>query len=167
MLPHSSVIHHAALEEDPFWLKTALESGGDPNQMNNAEGMQKGRPLYFAIMKRGRIANVKLLCEHGADVNAPIDHLGLTALHNVCGHFEIVYYLLESGADVAEPKPVHERNTFIYAMRQMKPELYEQLKLYPDNKKWCSAVWDWLRSHGKDPEKAKWDGTKWTWDKER
>ncbi|HUE74783.1 MAG TPA: ankyrin repeat domain-containing protein [Pirellulaceae bacterium] len=158
---NSAVIHHAALEPDSFWLRAALESRGDPDLMNDGEGMSKGRPLCFAIAGKGRIANVKLLCEHGADVNAPIDHLGLTALHEAAGkNFEIVHYLLERGADVAEPRPVHERNTFIYSIRQKKPKSY----VNPEEKKWCAAVWDWLRSHGKDPEKAKWNGSKWTWE---
>jgi hypothetical protein len=38
------VIHHAALEEDPFWLAKALEAGGDANLMNNADGNSK---LHF------------------------------------------------------------------------------------------------------------------------
>jgi hypothetical protein len=158
---NSAVMHHAALEQDPFWLRAALESGGDPDLMNDAKGMSKGRPLCFAISGDGRIDNVKLLCEHGADIDAPINHLGLTALHEAAGNnFEIVHYLLERGADVAEPRPVHERNTFIDSIRQKKPKSY----VNTDDKKWCGAVWDWLRSHGKDPDKAKWTGSKWTWE---
>ncbi len=161
MLPNSSVVHHAALEEDPFWLRAALESSGDPNQMNGAKGLQRGRPLRFAIMKV-RLENVKMLFDHGADINAPMDHLGLTALRQAGAgaKFEITYFLLEQGADVAEPRPVHELNTFIYTFRQKKPEYYT----VPHDKEWCQAVWDWLRENEKDPEKAKWTGTRWIWE---
>ena len=161
MLPNSSVVHHAALEKDPFWLRAALESGGDPNQMNGGKGMQKGKAIVFAIMKH-RPTNVELLCEYGVEIDAAVDHLGLTALYWAAAgaKFDIVYYLLEQGADVSEPRPVHERNTFIYTFRQKKPEYYTVAQ----QKEWCQAVWDWLRENGRDPEKAKWTGTRWTWD---
>lgn len=163
--PNSSVVHYAAREEDSFWLRAALEANGDPNRMNEAEGLSKGTPLYAAIGNKGGIENVRLLCEHGAHINAPADHLGLTAITDAVSRaeFEIVYYLLERGADVAEPRPVHEGNTFIFSMRQKKPQLYATEPLVQE---WCNKVWEWLRSHGKDPEKAKWNGSKWTWDKE-
>ena len=160
MLPNSSVVHHAALEEDPFWLRAALESGGDPNRMNGAKGLQRGRPLRFAIMEE-HLENVRLLCEHGADVNAPIDELGLSALYLACGSFEIVFYLLSQGADISEPRPVHERNSFIYLLRHMKPG---QFAMTPHNQEWFTAVWDWLVERGKDPEKAKWNGSRWVWE---
>jgi uncharacterized protein len=160
LLPNSSVMHHAALEEDPFWLRGALEAGGDPDQMNGGEGQQKGRPLRFAIMKE-RIDNVKLLCDHGADVDAPIDHFGRTALYQACGSFEIVNYLLSQGADYTEPRPVHELHSFMYMLRHMKPG-YPALS--PHNQKWFTAVWEWFQERGKDPEKAKWNGTKWVWE---
>ena len=161
LLPNSSVMHHAALEEDPFWLRAALEAGGDPNQMNGGEGQQKGKPLRFAIMHK-RIDNVELLCEHGADVDAPMDQLGLTALRLAAGAaaFDIVHYLLERGADFAEPRPVHERNTFVYSMRQKKPEYYVKAH----DIQWCKAVWEWFQERGKDLEKAKRTGTKWVWE---
>ncbi len=161
MLPHSSVLHHATLEEDPFWLRAALEAGGDPNQMNGAKGQQKGRPLWFAIMNH-RFEKVVVLCEYGADIDAPIDYLGRTALYRAAAgaKFDIVHYLLEQGANVSEPRPVHERNTFIFTFRQKKPEYYT----VPHDKEWCQAVWDWLRENGKDPEKAKWTGTRWIWE---
>jgi ankyrin repeat protein len=49
----------------------------------------------------GHLEIVKLLLEHGADVNAKMEGLG-TALHLAAsnGHLEIVKLLLENGADV-------------------------------------------------------------------
>ena len=160
LLPNSSVMHHAALEEDPFWLRAALESGGDPNQMNGAKGQQNGRPLRFAIMK-AHIENVRLLCEFGADVDSPVDHFGRTALYQACGSFEIVFYLLSQGADFSEPRPVHEFHSFIHVLRRMKPGAPV---MTAHNQKWFTAVWDWLVERGKDPEKAKWTGTRWIWE---
>jgi ankyrin repeat protein len=158
--PNSSVMHHAALEEDPFWLRAALESGGDPNQMNGGKGQQNGTPLQFAIMKQ-RIENVKLLCEHGTDLDAPIDHYGRTALYLACGSFEIVYCLLEHGADFSEPRPVHELHSFLYMLQHMKPG-YPAMTAH--NQKWFTVVWEWLQERAYDPEKARWNGSKWVWD---
>ena len=160
LLPNSSVMHHAALEEDPFWLQAALEAGGDPNKMNGARGLQQGTPLRFAIMEE-HLENVKLLCDYGANINASIDELGLSALYLACGSFEIVYYLLTQGADVSESRSVHERNSFIYLIRHMKPGHFA---MTAHNQKWFTAVWDWLVERGKDPEKAKWTGTRWIWE---
>jgi uncharacterized protein len=161
ILPHSSVVHHAALDDDPFWLRAALEAGADPDQMNGGKGIQKGRPLRFAIMNN-RLENVRLLCQHNANIDAPMDFLGLTALEQAGGaaKFDIVHYLLEQGADFAEPRPVHEGNTFIYTMRQKKPEFYTK----PEVREWCAAIWEWFRERGKDLEKARWNGAKWVWD---
>lgn len=164
-LRNCSVVHHASLRENPSWLRVALESGGDANQMSEGEGLQKGRPLYFAIAEKGHLENVKLLCEHGADVDAPVDRLGRTALYQAAEQrtFGIVYYLLERGADIAEPRPLAQHLTFIDNMRRAKPDLFE---MRPEIQKQCAAVWDWLKKHGKDPDKAKWNGSKWTWENE-
>jgi hypothetical protein len=104
-----------------------------------------------------------LLCEHGADVDAPMDHLGLTALRQAAGKpsFDIVHYLLEQGADFSEPRPVDELNTFMYLLQHMKPGYFA---MTPHNQKWFTAVWEWFEQRGKDPEKAKWTGTKWVWE---
>lgn len=155
------VVHYAALEEDPFWLGEALKSGGDANLMNNAKEISKGTPLYFAIGEKTGIQNVELLCEHGADVNAPCDYLERTPLAIASGEarFDIVHYLLEQDADPADPGPGHESNSFMGLISQQTPRLYHN----PEERKWCQAVWEWLAARGMDPANAKWDGSRWTW----
>jgi ankyrin repeat protein len=153
-------IHWAAYEEDSFWLEAALAHEGDPNLMNHAKGMQKGTPMFYAIPgdERNTVENVKLLLDHGADINARINLRGDTALALACKvtEFEIAHLLLERGADYNETHRMAE--TFIYTIRDMRPEYYEN---DPHTAKWCKAVWDWLLAHGVDPAKAKWGGEKW------
>ncbi len=152
------VIHHAAAAQDDYWLRLALEAGGDPNLFNDrGRGSAKARPLSFAIAN-GVLENVKLLVRHGADINAPDLH-NRTPLTQACdaAEFHIVLFLLESGADFANGAP--QGFTFIDSLKQKRPESYRH---YPDGEeRWCRAVYDWLRLHGADPANAKWDGLKW------
>ncbi|HVA46994.1 MAG TPA: hypothetical protein VNH11_11555, partial [Pirellulales bacterium] len=120
------VTHWAAEEEDPWWLRLALEHGADPNLVNVGRGRpSEGTPLKFALGKRSMIfpkdarflGNVKLLVEHGADIdkpwppspregpNGPIVPSYPLALAAGCNDFESVLYLLEAGADykLADP----------------------------------------------------------------
>lgn len=114
------VTHWAAIEEDSWWLRLALEHGADPNLVNVGRGRPtEGTPLQFALGKRSMVIpkdasffkNVKLLVEHGADVDkpwppsprdgpngpvVPYYPLAQAAMYN---DFEGVLYLLEAGAD--------------------------------------------------------------------
>lgn len=162
---NSGVIHHAAYEADPFWLEAALKTGGDPDLMNSAKGTSSGTPVLFAIGGKGGVQNVTLLCEHGADVDLPCDHLGRTPLSDAARQtkFDIVAYLLEHGADPGSAGTAHEGNSFIHFMREKKPELYADAP-NPEYRRSCQIVWDWLQENGKDPDKAKWNGERWTWE---
>jgi ankyrin repeat protein len=62
----------------------------------------------------GHLEIVKLLLEHGADVNAKTAYE--TALHLAAekGHLEIVKFLLEHGADVNAKTAVVVRRLFIW-----------------------------------------------------
>jgi uncharacterized protein len=152
------VIHFAAAEEDTYWLRLALDSGGNPNLFNKyGYGWITTTPIGFAV-SAGRLNNVKLLCERGADINA-MDAQKRTPLTNACGQtrFEIVHYLLEKGADYNKPAP--ETFTFIFSLQEKPPEAYHRVP--DDTEKWCRVVWDWMISHGADPRTAIWNGTEW------
>ena len=95
------VTHWAAFEEDPWWLRLALEHGADPNLVNVGRGQpSEGPPLKFAIDSEGSLESVRLLVEHGADINEPFiyDNYPLAdALSRT--DFDVVLYLLDRGAD--------------------------------------------------------------------
>lgn len=147
----------AAAEEDSYWLRLALDAGGNPNLLNPSGGWPRTLPLVVAG-NEGGLENVKLLLQRGANINA-IDLYDRTPLSCACDHakFEIVHYLLETGADYNTPTRMD--HTFVYSLRQKHPESYRSDP--NDGEKWCRAVWDWMIAHGADPHNATWDGTKW------
>jgi ankyrin repeat protein len=80
-------------------IERYLGSGWDVN----AQGEKYGRTALHLAAMNGHLEIVKLLLEHGADVNAKTkEGYGYTALHSAAsnGHLEIVKLLLEHGADV-------------------------------------------------------------------
>jgi ankyrin repeat protein len=95
-----AVTNEAALDEDPYWLQEALKHGGNPNLVNEGNPYFKGQtPLYYAI-SRSRVANAKLLIAAKADVNHQDATESCPLLRAAeRGEYEIVYALLEAGAD--------------------------------------------------------------------
>lgn len=94
------ITHWAAMKEDPRWLRLALEHGADPNLVNTGRGRPlEGHPLRFAI-SNGTLETVKLLVEHGADINKPFiyDSYPLASA-GAQTKFDIVLYFLDQGAD--------------------------------------------------------------------
>ncbi len=170
------VTHWAALEEDPWWLRLALEHGADPNLINVGRGRPNERtPLHFALSKRSGLSledairgdtkfldNVKLLVEHGADIDkpwppspraspngslAPTYPLAQAAAYN---DFESVLYLLEAGADYKLAE--HGGISFLADIRQKgkwreKEELLFRHEVYRKN---FDAVRTWLEERGVD-----------------
>jgi ankyrin repeat protein len=88
--------------DDVGLLKLLLRYGGDANG-TRATGI-KGKPLYLAATQ-GRLENVKLLVEAGADVNFH-DANGLSAARGAAttGNLEVVFWLLEKGYNYDLPK---------------------------------------------------------------
>lgn len=139
------VTHWAALEEDPWWLRLALEHGADPNLVNVGTGRpSEGTPLKAAISK-SNLDSVKLLVEHGADVDAP-DRFGCYPLAMAADQndFKIVLYLLEAGADytVAECQGL----SFLEAIRQ-KVGYRDDFRLQ-EVRESLDAVQAWLEERG-------------------
>lgn len=95
--PNESMIEIAAKYENTEYLQVILENGGDPNAIVNE---QWGVPvIQRAIMTRNFDA-VKMLLEHGADINIQ-DKAGQSPLLNavMATMYEIAWYLLRAGAD--------------------------------------------------------------------
>jgi len=139
-----SVMHLSALEADSYWLRTALENGGDPNLKNpGASTNKRGTPMYYAITA-DRLDNVKVLVEFGADINA-VDEFGQTPLADAFAHggYDIVYYLLESGADY-QLAPTGEYNSFLGFVKNAKASVIKDEM----TREKLERVLQWLREKG-------------------
>ena len=155
----SIVVHRAAYMEDPYWLDLALRAGGDPNLKEPRRGVY---PIAHAIFDGG-LDNVRLLAQYGADLNS-VDRHGRTPLMLAAStaEFEVLYFLLENGADYMKvTKPGY---MFFDEFSGRRPEFYE--KRDAQWGAWCRKAREWLRERGADPDKARWDGEKWVFDDE-
>src|SRR5690606_22468830 len=61
-----SVMTFSAEAANLVYLEMALDHGGDPNYFN----LHRKHNLIFDAISPGRLEHVKLLVEHGADINA-------------------------------------------------------------------------------------------------
>ncbi|MBP0011246.1 ankyrin repeat domain-containing protein [Roseofilum sp. Belize Diploria] len=91
-------IHRCAKEGDSQWVKNYLERGGNPN----VKAVGDVTPLYLAA-QAGHLDVVRLLVEHGADVNQKASGMSLDCTPILVAmyrkHDEIVDFLLESGVE--------------------------------------------------------------------
>jgi len=146
------VTHWAAIEEDPWWLRLALEHGADPNLVNVGRGRpNEGPPLSFAISLRGTLENVKLLVEHGADINKPLP-CGLDKCHPLKSalsqnQLDVVLYLLNQGANykAAECPGI----TFLEGVRD-KHKDRDRWRKIPEEYEKLDEIYSWLKSRGVD-----------------
>ncbi|MEO6800564.1 MAG: ankyrin repeat domain-containing protein, partial [Rhodanobacter sp.] len=105
---------YAAMNEDPAYLKVLLEHGGDPNTRNS-----NGETLLFqAYIWHNQWQNVKVLVEHGANVNAVTQGNSILGDYTQEGDFKKAYWLLQRGADPKaqsswiKPSPDYEARYF-------------------------------------------------------
>ncbi len=143
-------MHKAALMKDSFWLRDALAAGGDPNVVNEgASKLDKTTPLICAIAV-GSLENVKLLVKAGADLD-DVDGMGETPLSNASdfNEFEVVYYLLEAGADYQ--KPALNRSRFIFSFAMKNPDFGNNPEQKRARIRWHGKVVEWLAARGVDP----------------
>jgi uncharacterized protein len=141
-----TIVHMSAHEKDPYWLDLALRAGGDPNLKDPRRGSY---PIAYAIFGGG-FDNVKLLAQYGADLNS-VDRHGRTPLTLAASaaEFEVLYYLLENGADYL--KVTQPGYMFFNTFRDKTPEFYEKRKA--EWGAWCRKAREWLRERGADPDK--------------
>ncbi|KAJ7453546.1 hypothetical protein B0H11DRAFT_2245368 [Mycena galericulata] len=92
-----SALRIAALNDDETMMSLLLNHGANTNE----KGGPRLRALLLEASEKGNEATVKLLIEHGADVNAQNQWYG-SALQSASsmGHGAIVKLLIENGADV-------------------------------------------------------------------
>jgi uncharacterized protein len=96
-------LHFAVMGGHVDAARSLLEAGADPNAMSRHRFV-KVRPLHTACALEVSVENpdvVRLLVEHGADVDGRNAEGGATPLHNAAqsGSVELVRALLELGAD--------------------------------------------------------------------
>jgi ankyrin repeat protein len=92
---HNNAMVYAAMNEDPAYLKLLLERGGDPNTQNtNGETL-----LFQAYIWHNQWQNVKVLVEHGVNINAITEARSILGDYTQEGNFEAAYWLLQHGAD--------------------------------------------------------------------
>ncbi|QDU96743.1 ankyrin repeat domain-containing protein [Lignipirellula cremea] len=93
-----SAIHDAAWMEDSKWLRAAIENGGDVDLHP-----QYGDPVIIAAISSREVANVELMIESGADVNALSIRKSSTVLTAIdLRHSDMAYLLLQAGAKPAD-----------------------------------------------------------------
>lgn len=91
-------LHGAARNDHLEIMEMLLSAGANPNVRIPSEsiGVGKWTPLHYSS-NRGSTAAIKLLVDHGADINAANDE-GDTSLH-VSGDPKVVQLLISLGAD--------------------------------------------------------------------
>ena len=141
------IIEIAAGDGKDFqWLQLCLEHGGDPNVVNQLNGIPHGRqtPIYRAISS-GQKKNVDLLIAAGADLEHR-DYNGATPLlfgRAVGGH-KVAYDLLKAGSDF-RAKDNQEWDLICDVIR-WRPERSPD----DDAWEWRQKVLDFLEKHGAD-----------------
>ena len=91
------VMEIAVSARDSRYLSLLLRHGGDPDAL----GVYGNATIIFQAIMHGRIDNVRLLIEAGADIHAREQGSLATPLHDAVAikKFDIAHYLLERGAD--------------------------------------------------------------------
>ncbi|MGL5813693.1 MAG: ankyrin repeat domain-containing protein [Aeromonas sp.] len=97
-----NIVSSVAGSKFPELLDVVLDAGGDPNSLG-----ENGVPAIFNAIGEARWADIKLLVEHGADLNL-VDGPGRnSALYGAfINQYEVVYWLLQHGADFRQRSSV-------------------------------------------------------------
>lgn len=143
------VMHWAAIEQDPWWLRLALEHGADLNPVNVGRGRPfEGTPMSFAISDKGTLENVKLLVEHGADINKPLRHncypLASALSQN---KWDVVLYLLDRGADYARAECGEQ---FLKHFRELYEMRHQGVFRLKEDRDKLDEIHAWLKAKGVD-----------------
>jgi len=132
-----TVMHWAVRNRNSAYLELALEHGGDPNLK---AGQFDRTPIFEALGERRD--RLDMLLSAGADANAQSD-LGTPAFVAARrGSFDVVYKLLEHGADYRMESSAGQ--TLLEIALEKKPMMDPRHELY----QWLERVIGWLESRG-------------------
>ena len=133
------VMHLAASDEDPDYLRLVLAHKGDPN-LRDTRGVFP-TPIFRATQPIQN-DNLRLLIANGADLNYSMPVSGETPMMAAAdlNHYEKVYILIQAGADYKLPDA--GRNTIVYSIE------HNSFDKTLDTGGWRDKVIDFLRQHG-------------------
>lgn len=94
-VPATPPLHEAAYKGDVTKMQSLINNGAAIDEW------YFGTPLIWAA-GAGRLQSVKILVEHGADVNKRANKMGWTPLGNavLANKMDVANYLVEKGADI-------------------------------------------------------------------
>ncbi len=134
-----SVMHWAVRSNDERFLEEALEHGGNPNLV---AGQFDETPLIVAASPEGK-SKASILLDRGADIDAQ-RLSGDTAIIVAArlGQFDLVYELLERGADFT----IRNKN----GRDLLDTIAFRRRTMDPDNEltRWMNKVIEWLDRRG-------------------
>lgn len=134
-----SVIHWAVRVEDEKFLEEALKHGGNPNLV---AGPLNETPLFRAATPEGK-SKASIMLNAGADINAQRVYRDTPIMIAArLGQFDLVYELLERGADFSIKDENGNDLLYIISIRKRRMDPKNELT------RWMEKVIEWLNKRG-------------------
>lgn len=103
--PNPTATSTALKVRDPAVLGALLNAGADPNALT-----ERGTPLVFEWLSVMPAENLKLLIQHGLNVNVAQYDTPLPVEVTLQRRWDLLLLLAQSGADLTKPRGVDNRN---------------------------------------------------------
>ncbi|MEZ6057592.1 MAG: hypothetical protein R3C01_12905, partial [Planctomycetaceae bacterium] len=144
-------VRHSLTYFNSWWLKAALQHGGNPNLLDPVEFLHPNQSLLSAAVLSHNAENVQVLIDAGADLNHQ-DGGGYTAVMTGagCREYQIIEQMLLLGADYTLET---EHGTTLASDCFMFP--IPDKAQFPEKAAAYERVMRFLEQHGVDMEAAK------------
>lgn len=153
----ANLMTFSAGKPDVFWLKKALEHGGDPNLDNQAPIDYRSTPLMEAANDHC-LEGLKLLIDvYRADIDYVVVCDDALVKSSSSNNFQAVLLLLEAGANFR--RKTGEYRSFANAIMRKKVQGF----LLEKDQRHFQAVIDWLHGQGVEWDKPQADGEIWSY----